>query len=132
MTERRTLRGDMIGLILRAIVKKIAALTAVCLVATSRALAVILMNTGNPSVNTTAPGGALTNSGWQYKGIWGLFLGTPIAPNFFISAADIGDAGAGNFVFQGSTYTIVRSFALANSDLLIWQVNETFASFAPL
>jgi hypothetical protein len=131
MTERRTLRGDMIGLILRPIVKKIAALTAVCLVATSRALAVILMDTGDPSVNTTPPGGALTNSGWQYEGIWGGFLGTPIAPQFFISAAHIGQAG-GNFVFQGSTYTIVRSFALANSDLLIWQVNETFPSYAPL
>src|SRR3954447_6712433 len=95
------------------------------------ARAVILFDTGDASVNTTAPGGPLLNSGWQYEGLWGGFLGTPIAPHFFISAAHIGQAG-GAFSFQSSTYTIVRSFALTNSDLLIWQVNETFPSYAPL
>jgi hypothetical protein len=93
--------------------------------------AVILFNTADPSTNKTAPDGALAGSGWQYEGAWGSLLGTPIAPHFFISAAHIGQAGA-NFLFQGSAYTIVRSFSLPGSDLLIWQVNETFPSFAPL
>lgn len=131
MTERRTLRPRSFCAILRAPVKKFTVLLAASFIASSPVLAVILMDTGDPSVNTTAPGGALTNSGWQYEGLWGGFLGTPIAPHFFISAAHIGQAG-GNFVFQGSPYTIVRSFALADSDLLIWQVNESFLSFAPL
>lgn len=95
------------------------------------ARAVILMDTADPSVNTTAPTGALANSGWQFEGIWGGFLGTPIAPHFFISAGHIGQGGT-DFIFQGAAYTIVRSFSLAGSDLLIWQVNETFPSFAPL
>ena len=131
MTERRTLRPRSSCAILRAPVKKFTVLLAASFIASSPVPAVILMDTGDPSVNITAPGGTLTNSGWQYEGIWGGFLGTPIAPHFFISAAHIGQAG-GNFVFQSSTYTIVRSFALANSDLLLWRVNETFPSYAPL
>jgi hypothetical protein len=112
-------------------VKKIAALATISIFACLSAYAVILMDTSDPLANTTAPTGALANSGWQFEGDWGGFLGTPIAPHFFISAAHIGQAGP-YFVFQGSTYTIVRSFSLTNSDLLIWQVNETFPSFALL
>jgi hypothetical protein len=43
----------------------------------------------------------------------------------------VGRAGS-NFSFAGSTYTIVQSFSLPQSDLLIWQVKESFPSFAPL
>ena len=93
--------------------------------------AVILLDTGDPTVNTTPPSGALAGSGWQYEGAWGGVLGTPIAPHFFISAAHVGRAGS-NFLFQGSSYTIVQSFTLPQSDLLIWQVKETFPSFASL
>jgi hypothetical protein len=112
-------------------VKKIAALATMSILACLSAYAVILMETSDPSANRTAPTGALANSGWQFEGDWGGFLGTPIAPHFFISAAHIGQAGS-YFVFQGSTYTLVRSYSLTNSDLLIWQVNETFPIFAPL
>ncbi len=104
---------------------------AIWLLVSSPSRAVILLDTGVPGVNTAAPVGSLAGSGWQYEGLWGGLLGTPIAPHFFVSAAHIGQAGT-NFRFQGSTYTIVRSFSLAGSDLLIWQVNEAFASFAPL
>jgi hypothetical protein len=112
-------------------VKWVFAFTALCVFTISGARAVILFDTGVPSVNTTAPGGPLTNSGWQYEGQWGGYLGTPIAPHFFVSAAHIGQAGS-NLTFLGSTYTIVRSFSLPDSDLLVWQVKETFPSFAPL
>lgn len=104
---------------------------AVLLLGLGAARAVILFDTADPSANTTAPAGNLAGSGWQYEGTWGGLLGTPIAPHFFISAAHIGQAD-NHFTFQGSTYTIARSFTLAGSDLLIWQVNETFPSFAPL
>lgn len=112
--------------------KKVPLLVTMSIFVVATARAVILLDTGDPSVNITAPGSALANSGWQHQGQWGDFLGTPIAPQFFISAEHIGQAGGTNFVFQGSTYTIKRSFRLGGSDLLIWQVNETFPSFAPL
>ena len=66
--------------------------------------AVILEGTGNPSYNTNAPTGSLTNSGWQYEGLWSSFyLGTPIAPNFFITAHHIGGYMGSNIVLNGYT-----------------------------
>jgi len=112
-------------------VKKSAPLVACLLFAVSAANAVILLDTGDPSVNTTAPAGALANSGWQYQGNWSGWLGTPISPNLFVSAAHLGQA-SDHITFQGVSYPIVQSFSLPGSDLLIWQVNGTFPYFAPL
>lgn len=92
---------------------------------------VTLLNTGDPAVNTTEPTGGLAGSGWQFEGTWGVFLGTPIAPNFSISAAHIGRAGT-VFSFRDASYTIVRSYPVPDTDLLIWQVAETFPAVAPL
>jgi hypothetical protein len=47
---------------------------------------VILMETSDPTANTTAPTGEYADSGWQYQGRWGNFLGTVISPNCFITA----------------------------------------------
>jgi len=79
--------------------------------------AVILFRTANPAANTTAPTGGLSGSGWQFEGLWGAFLGTPISPHFFfLSAKHVGQAGA-SFTFDGSPYTLVREFGDPNSDL---------------
>ena len=94
--------------------------------------AVILDRTGDPTANTTAPTGKDANSGWQYQGTWGGFLGTPIAPGFFISAAHIGNAGGSQFIFQSATYHTLRSYYDPQSDLVIWKVAEQFPTFAPL
>lgn len=95
------------------------------------ASAIILFRTADPSANTTAPGGDLAGSGWQYEGIWGQFLGTPIAPHFFLSAAHIGQQSS-VFNYHGANYTIVRSWKDPESDLILWQVAETFPDYAPL
>lgn len=95
------------------------------------AYAVILFDTGDPSANTAAPGEALAGSGWQYQGDWGNFLGTPIAPNFFISAAHIGQVGNA-IVIDSTARPVIGSFGLAGSDLHIWKVATTFTAFAPL
>jgi len=92
--------------------------------------AVILFRTGDPGANTTEPGGDLAGSGWQYQGTFGNFLGTPIAPNFFITAQHIG--GAPKFFFRGANYTPIRSFDVPSSDLRIWEVAETFPIYAPI
>jgi hypothetical protein len=107
--------------------------------------AVLFQLTGDPTYNTNAPSGTLTNSGWQYEGIWntsyalfghnfpaGNFLGTPIAPQFFISAAHIFGSTNNVFVFNGVTYHPVAQYTTFNSDLSIWQVAETFPYYAPL
>ena len=102
------------------------------LLAVANAHAVILYRTGDPNENTTPPSGANANSGWQYQGIWGGFLGTPIAPHFFISAAHIGNAGGSSFTFQNVTYRVTQDFFDPQSDLVIWRIAGEFPSFAPL
>src|SRR6266849_719207 len=99
----------------------------------SPARAVLFDSTPNPNFNTTAPGGALAGSGWQYEGLWlNSFLGTPIASQYFITAAHIGGNIGDIFNFGGMQYTTTAMFDSPTSDLRIWQVSGTFPSFAPL
>src|ERR1700683_4985763 len=96
------------------------------------ARAVLFEATGDPSYNTNAPTGSLMNSGWQYEGQWGVYLGTPIAPTFFLAAQHIGGSPGQPFVYNGVTYTTVTNFDDPSTDLRIWQVGETFPSYAPM
>jgi len=84
--------------------------------------AIILYGTDDPSVNTSAPGGALADSGWQYEGQFIGFLGTVIAPNYFITAQHIGGSVGKPFTFNGNSYTTTAVFRDTASDLAIWQV----------
>ena len=93
------------------------------------ARAVIFLQTDDPQHNTSTPG---DNSGWQYEGQFGTFLGTPIAPRYFITAQHIGGSVGDQFSFHGVTYTLTASFADPGSDLHIWQVDQDFADYAPL
>jgi len=97
---------------------------------TFAANAVILFRTGDPGANTNAPTGDLAGSGWQYQGTFGNYLGTTIAPHFFITAKHIG--GAPKFFFRGINYTVLRSYDVPSSDLAVWEVAETFPAYAPL
>jgi hypothetical protein len=94
--------------------------------------AIIFYSTGDPNYNTTAPGGSLTNSGWQYEGIWGGFLGTPIAPKYFITAQHIGGAIGQTIVFHGVPYTTTAVFDDPDSDLRIWRICGTFPEYAQI
>ncbi|HEV8607714.1 MAG TPA: PEP-CTERM sorting domain-containing protein [Tepidisphaeraceae bacterium] len=98
--------------------------------------AVILYATADRN-GAPAPG-SIAETPWSLQGQWGPFLGTPIAPNYFITAVHVGGDPVSQFSFRGSNYTIDSSFgdqggaAIAGSDLRIWKVNETFPAFAPL
>jgi hypothetical protein len=102
------------------------------LVVAAPSKAVILYGTDDPSVNTTAPTGALTGSGWQYEGKFNGFLGTVIAPNYFVTAHHIGGSVGQIFIFNGNSYTTTAVFRDTASDLAIWQVAGTFPFRAPL
>jgi len=94
--------------------------------------AVMFFSTGDPAYNTTAPAGALADSGWQLQGLWGGFLGTPIAPRYFITAGHVGGRSGDPFVFQNVVYTAQSFFDDPDSDLRIWRICETFPIFATL
>ena len=96
--------------------------------AAPRARAVILFGTEG---NTSAPEGELAGSGWQYQGNFGGFLGTPVAPRFFLTAAHLGNAGT--LVYNGVSYTVVRAIVdPVGSDLRLYEVSTPFPFFAPL
>ena len=94
--------------------------------------AIIFFSTPDPSFNTSAPTGDLADSGWDLQGRWGTFLGTPIAPNLFITAKHVGGAPGQTFSFRGVNYPAVDSFADPQSDLRIFKVCGIFPAFAGL
>ena len=95
------------------------------------ASAVILSRTSTR--NTTAPGGTNLNSGWQFEGNWGgAFLGTPIAPHYFITAGHIGGSSGQTFSLNGKTYTTNAMYDDPQTDLRIYRITGTFSSYAPI
>jgi hypothetical protein len=102
------------------------------LAAASPSKAIILMGSGDPETNTTAPTGTLANSGWELQGFWGVFQGTPIGPHHFVTASHIGGTVGDIFWFQGKPYVSVKATKDPNSDLQIWEVAGTFPDFAQL
>jgi|GEM_PF-1892790 len=96
------------------------------------ACAVTLSWTNDPSYNTTAPTGSLAGSGWQWQGYWGSYLGTAIAPRYFLAAQHIGGNIGDGFSLNGVEFHTIAFYDLPNSDLRIWKIAETFANYAPL
>ena len=109
------------------------------------AQAVLFYDTGISTHNTSAPGGDYADSGWQYEGYFGGYLGTMISPNCFITAAHVGTSPTqfiSKAVFNGGSdivYTIDASandaagyWNITGTDLRIFKINETFSSHASL
>ncbi len=107
-------------------------MTALFFVLSIRVNAIIFYATGDTNYNTTAPTGILTNSGWQYQGLWVGFLGTPIAPKYFITAAHVVGSIGDPLVVNGVSYPTSAVFDDPQTDLRIWRICGTFPEFAPL
>ncbi|MGA2498185.1 MAG: PEP-CTERM sorting domain-containing protein [Tepidisphaeraceae bacterium] len=100
---------------------------------------VIVDDNGTAIRNTTPPApGSVADAAWQLEGQWGSFLGTPIAPGYFITAAHIGGSSAQVFQFQGSSYSIDATYgtggvySIPGTDLNVWKINGAFNTFAEL
>jgi hypothetical protein len=94
--------------------------------------ALVFITSGDTAFNSTAPGGALTDSGWQFQGDWGGLLGTPVGPNFFLTAKHGGGSVGDGFNYAGNTFTTTAQFDHPTADLTLWRVGGTFSSYAPL
>ena len=106
--------------------------------------AVVFYDSVAGSHNTTAPGGAYADSGWQYQGYFGGFLGTAIGSQYFITAQHIGVAGTfvQDALFTGqptASYTVDTTYNsgagfydVPGSDLRIFKITGTFPEWAPL
>jgi hypothetical protein len=95
------------------------------------ARAIILYRTGDPSQNTAPPLNDVAGSGWNYEGSFGGFLGTAIAPHYFITAQHFGNQGS-VFTLAGVDYHIVANYPDPQSDFIIYQVAEELPVFAAL
>lgn len=125
--------------------KRVMAAAAAALLCAPSAYAVLFYDTGSNLHNITAPTGTYQDSGWQYQGYYGAYLGTMIAPQYFITAQHMGTQGS-SFVsagiFNGSvdvTYTIDTSanggagfWDIAGTDLRVLKINEYFPGYATL
>ena len=74
--------------------------------AINEANAVILKGSDDPTYNTTPPTGALADSGWQYQIQLGGFLGTAIAPQYFMDTRD----ASSKRIFSIKNYSIHISY----------------------
>lgn len=95
-----------------------------------------VITAGPNARNESEPTGALAGSGWQYQGEWGAFLGTAIAPNFFITAEHVGGSVGDKFLYNGGSYTTTEMHDSEDSDLRIWKVagddGRDLGSYSPL
>jgi hypothetical protein len=115
--------------------RSLASIGLLALLAVAPARAVIFDATGDPNFNKTEPldqNGNPINSGWQYEGLFDGFIGTPIAPNYFITAQHIGGSIGDTITFGGLNYTTTAVFNSPNSDLRIWRISGAFNTYAPL
>ena len=107
------------------------ALAAFFAIGASRADAVILYKSANR--NKSAPTGVDANSGWQWQGNWANgFTGTPIAPQYFISAAHVGGGVGQNIWIDGENHMTTAVFDDPTTDLVIYKIADKFSSWAPL
>ncbi len=94
--------------------------------------AIIFYSTGDTTYNTTAPTGDLADSGWQYQGQWGNYLGTPISPKHFITAEHVGGSAGNTFTWNGNSYTAAARYVNSDDDLAVWEIEEVFPDWALL
>lgn len=91
----------------------------------------MLYENGDPAHNSSTPG---DNSGWQFEGKFNSFLGVPIAPHFFITAAHIGGTVGNPLNLHGDLYTTIGFQNIPNTDLRVWEIQHSkpFPTYAPI
>lgn len=88
--------------------------------------------TGDQGRNTARPADPAAGSAWDLQGDYGVYLGTPIAPDWFISAAHFGTPDNKLVTVDGVTHTVTNTVPVAGTDLVLKQVDVPFAAFAPI
>jgi hypothetical protein len=82
---------------------------------------------GSSAGNTSAPSDPSLGVRWNQVGSINAFMGTPIAPQFFLTAKHLGNLTGQAITFLDSTsYTTTARFVDPASDLAIYQISGTF------
>ncbi|MBC8136484.1 MAG: hypothetical protein H8F28_11405 [Fibrella sp.] len=80
----------------------------------------------------TPPTGSYRDSGVQFTGNWGSFVGTAVGPHHFITAGHVGGGIGDVFTLNDKEYTAEGLTAVEGTDLAIWRVRERFPVWAQL
>jgi hypothetical protein len=88
--------------------------------------------TADAEHNVTEPTGDLAGSGWSTQGRWGAFLGTPVAPGWFLTAKHVGGVRGQGFILNGVTYATFTFRDHVDSDLRLVRICGVFPEYAPL
>lgn len=96
------------------------------------ALGIVVVGSGDPTYNTTAPTGNLANSGWQWEGGWGDVTATAIGPHHIVSASHVGGGAGAAFDYRGKRYLGVASYLAPGADLRVTMIAGTLPDYAPL
>ncbi len=94
--------------------------------------AVLFFSTGDADHNTSAPTGPLADSGWQFEGRWGAYLGTVISSNVFLTAQHVGGNPGAPFILDGIAYPTTAFFDDPETDLRLVRVCGSFLAAATL
>jgi hypothetical protein len=107
------------------------AIVLVCaLLPVGAARAVILYS--SQTRNAAAPRGSLANSGWQWEGQFGNFMGTAISKKYIITASHFDPPVGTSFDINGEKHRTVAMWDDPNSDLRIFKCVGSFTSWAPI
>lgn len=93
---------------------------------------IVVIGSGDPSYNTSAPTGNLANSGWQWEGGWGDVTATAIGPHHIISASHVGGGAGATFNYRGKRYLVTSSYLAPEADLRVSTIAGTLPDYAPL
>ena len=93
--------------------------------------ALVFLGNGDITHNTTAPTGALTNSGWQWQNKVG-FCATAIGPSHLLTAAHLGVTTNNKVFFGGLEYSVVAATNAPDNDLTLFWVAGRLPSYAPI
>ena len=91
----------------------------------------IIVQGGNGRL-LTPPTSPYTQSGVQYIGTWGSFVGTAIGPHHFLTAVHVQGGVGDSFVLDDKAYTAEARTIIPGTDLAVWRVKQTLPRWAPL
>ncbi len=96
----------------------------------ARSQAIVLLGTGDPEAQTTAPTGDLAGSGWEFQ-IDAKAGGTVIGPSHILTAAHLGFVSNSVVAFEGLNYRVIGHTNAPNTDLRLLRVSGRFSRWAP-
>ncbi len=91
-----------------------------------------ILTLGNDGRLLLTDTGNRAGNGASFLGKWGNFIGTAIAPRYFLTAAHVGGGIGDAFVMDGRKHVADQVMVIPGTDLAIWRVRDDLPRWAPL